>query len=539
MRNLKIKGMAAMAAILCMTVSPTVAERLVILHTNDTHSSIEPSTDGSGGILNRKAIMDSVRRAEKNVIAVDAGDAVQGSLYFKFFRGDVEYPLMDMMGYDIRILGNHEFDNGLRDLARHYKKVKGTPLSANYDFTGTELEGVFKPWVIKKVGGKKIGFIGLNVNPESLIVAGNYKGMKFSDIIETANREAGILKREKGCDLVVAVTHIGYTSTPDRTSDVDLARASRDIDIIIGGHSHTLVDPEHPEINPCFVDNADGRPVLITQTGKYGKKIGKIEIDLDAPASADPKQRFGYSLIPVTARFPEQSLDRKMSAFIAPYRHVVDSVNAHVIGKALRPLDSDERNGGYPNFAADFAMWYGYLKADSIVSAGGTMPRPDMAVMNVGGIRQNMPEGDITEGQMLSTFPFSNSMMLISLKGKDIIESLGVAARKGGEAISGNVRVVTDSVGNLVRVVIDDEDMDPEQVYTVATIDYVAQGNDDLRSMARNTLLWRDDVEMAAPMLRYIRHLTDLGLPVAPDPTGRFQKQVSLDSSQKCSHCRK
>ncbi|MDE5975301.1 MAG: metallophosphoesterase, partial [Muribaculaceae bacterium] len=258
------------AAALCLGAS---AERLVILHTNDTHSSIDPASNGTGGILQRKAIIDSVRKAEKNVITVDAGDMVQGSLYFKYFRGDVEYPLMDMTGYDIRILGNHEFDNGMKDLAEKYRDVKGARLSSNYDFSGTELEGIFSPYVIKKVGGKKIGFIGLNVDPESLISKNNID-VRFKEIIPEANRLAAFLKNEKKCDLVVAVTHIGYEKENDKTTDPELIAASRDIDIVIGGHSHTLIDPNHPEKYPSLLPNADGKPVRVVQTGKYGRYVG-------------------------------------------------------------------------------------------------------------------------------------------------------------------------------------------------------------------------------------------------------------------------
>ena len=501
---------------------PAFAERLVILHTNDTHSNIDPSADGSGGILQRKAIMDSVRQSEKNVITIDAGDAVQGSLYFKYFRGDVEYPLMNMSDYDIRILGNHEFDNGLDELARQWREVKAERLSANYDFTGTSAEGIFSPYTIKEVEGKKIGFIGLNVDPESLISESSYNGMKFNDIIKTANDLAARLRTDEGCDLIVAVTHIGYdTESEGKTSDLELAGASSDIDIIIGGHSHTLVDPDHPEKNPHLIPNRDGRPVLVTQTGKYGKKIGRIEIDLDRLKETTAAD-FGYTLIPVSDRFDSSLLDKRMKEFLAPYRHVVDSVNSRVIGKSLARLDNTDRNGGFGNFAADFALWYGNLKADSLSATNVDIKRPDMAIMNIGGIRQEMPEGDITEGQILATFPFSNHITIISLKGKDIIEALGVAAHKGGEAISNNVRVVSDASGNLKRVVIDGRQMDPESLYTVATIDYVAEGNDDMRTLANHKKIWRDDVEMCAPMLRYINTLTELELPVAPDPTGRF-----------------
>ena len=127
------------------------AEKIVILHTNDTHSTIDVLPDGTGGVLQRKAIIDSVRNAEKNVILVDAGDIVQGTLYFKYFNGDVEYPVMEMMGYDIRVLGNHEFDNGMESLAGYYKTMNGKPLSSNYDFTGTELEGIFQPYLIREI----------------------------------------------------------------------------------------------------------------------------------------------------------------------------------------------------------------------------------------------------------------------------------------------------------------------------------------------------------------------------------------------------
>ncbi len=524
-RHLLLKFAAAIA--IALPVMAT-AENLVILHTNDTHSLIDPDKDGRGGVLQRKAIIDSVRKAEKNVILVDAGDMVQGTLYFKYFKGDVEYPLMNMLGYDIRILGNHEFDNGMKDLAKYYKDVKADRLSANYDFSGTELQGMFDPYVIKKVGGKKIGFIGINVDPESLISKENIEGVKFKDVIKTANETAAYLKNRKKCDLVVVVSHIGVVKENDKATDYDLARASRDIDVIIGGHSHTVIEPDNKGKYPSIVENAAGRPVLIAQTGKYGKKLGYIKIDLDALKSLTP-DRYDYELIDVTDRFPEDKLDPKIRAFIAPYKHVVDSVNNRVIGRSLYDLNSDDRNGGYANWAADYARWFGQLVLDSINGRDGMPLRLDLGVMNVGGIRQNMPKGDVTEGEILATFPFANRMVITAVKGADIIDALKVAAKKGGEGISGNVRVVVDNDNNLKRVVIDGREMDPEKIYNVATIDYVAAGNDDLAGFGRGKLLWRDNVEMAVPMLRYVNHLTRLGLPIAPDMNGRFQKEVIIE----------
>lgn len=515
-----------MAAGMMFGACMAVAESLVILHTNDTHSAIEPDENGVGGVLQRKAIIDSIRGAEDNVILVDAGDIVQGTLYFKFFKGDVEYPLMNMMGYDIRVLGNHEFDNGLDELAKYYKDVKGSRLSANYDFTGTPLQGMFDPYVIKEVSGKKIGFIGINVDPESLIMEQNYKGVKFKDIVKTANETAKYLKKKRKCDLVVVVSHIGYTKESDRTTDVELARLSRYIDIIIGGHSHTLIDPDKPEENPCIVDNSVGKPVLIAQTGKYGRYLGYIKIDLDdLRKGGDDAEDFDYELIPVTDRFPSESLDKDMTAFLSPFRHVVDSVNNRVIAKSLYDLDSDDRNGGYANWISDFAYIYGRSVADSLARSGNAV-QVDMGFMNVGGIRHDMPAGDVTEGEILSTFPFANRMLLLRVKGRDILSALAVAAKKGGEGVSGNVRVLLTPEDEVYRVIINGEEMNPDKDYIVSTIDYVAEGNDDMRSWSNGDVMWRDSEEMVNPLLRYIYHNTSLGLPIAPDTTGRFQQAV-------------
>lgn len=499
------------------------AEKLVLLHTNDTHSTIDPLEDGTGGVLQRMAIIDSIRNKEKNVILIDAGDVVQGTLYFKYFHGDVEYPLMDMMGYDIRVLGNHEFDNGMESLAKYYKQTKGIALSANYDFEGTELEGIFSPYAIKEVDGKKIGFIGINIDPTSIIAQKNITG-EFKEIIPIANNLASKLKKEEGCDLVVVVSHIGYDKINEKTSDIDLARASSDIDLIIGGHTHTLVDPLHPEINPSLINNKNGRNVRVAQTGKQGRYIGKISLDLDAlPLDGESIE---YELIPVTDRFPYETLNKEMIEFIAPYRAAVDSVNNQVIAYSEYDLPKTKL-GGLPNLTADIAFQIGKTTADSLKREIKDFPDVDMAIMNVGGIRHHMGKGAITEGQILSTYPFSNKLVIIRVKGRDIIDAMRVSAAKGGEAVSHNVRVVTNPSGSLERVVIDGKEMNPEEDYTVVTIDYVAEGNDDLVSLAKHEKLWVSDEEVSIPILKWIKGQTALGLTIAPDLTPRFRNNVS------------
>lgn len=492
---------------------------LVILHSNDTHSQIDPDKTGAGGVLQRKAIIDSVRAKEKNVLLVDAGDVVQGSLFFKFFRGEVEYPLMDMMGYDIRILGNHEFDNGVDDIAKYYSKTKGTPLSANYDFSGTVLDGIFSPYTIKKINGKKIGIFGINVDPESLIDMSNFGGIKFKEIIPVANETAAYLKNKMKCDVVVAVTHIGVSKQNQKTTDYELATASKDIDIIIGGHSHTLIKPGTTGDTPSIVMNAVGKPVLVAQTGKYGKYMGYIKIDLDNPT--DPS-KYEYKLIPVTDRFPASQLDKEIINFLAPYRAGVDSVNNRVVARSAINSDNSDRTGALANFTADIAYDYATHKADSLRHAEGSFPSIDFALMNVGGIRMPLQEGEITEGQILNTYPFSNHLAIAEVKGSDLAKALQVAALKGGESVSNQILVVTDKNKNIEEILINGYPLDPDATYTYATIDYVLGGNDDLVSLANSRMLWRDEVEVAAPILNYIETMGKRGITVNPDTRKRF-----------------
>ncbi|MDE6548441.1 MAG: bifunctional metallophosphatase/5'-nucleotidase [Muribaculaceae bacterium] len=511
-----------LAITICAAAALGAAARdLVILHTNDTHSLILPDADGKGGVLQRKAIIDSVKSANKDVLLIDAGDKVQGTLYFKFFKGDVEYPLQNMLGVDISILGNHEFDNGLQALAEKERMLKTERLSANYDFTGTPAEGLFKPYTIKNVGGKKIGFIGINIDPESIIAQAHYEGMGFKNVIETANETAAFLKNKKKCDLVVAVTHIGYPKGNDKTTDPELARASKDIDIIIGGHSHTLIDPKNPDSYPSIVENANGRPVLIVQTGKSGKYIGQIRVDLDKLKTSTPAD-YDYSLIEVTDRFPEKRLDPKIKQFLQPFTDSLESVKRDVIGYAAQDFINEGRTGAFPNWSADFGSWYGNLVLDSLRQTDPSMPKLDFAIMNVGGIRNPIPQGPVTTGQFLSTFPFSNRYVIMRISGKDIIETIEVAAKKGGEAVSHEMTVVCDSNRNVERVLLDLKEIDPEKTYTVGTIDYVAWGNDDMRSMANGEWIYSDEPELCARIIRYVKELTRLGLPMTADVRPRF-----------------
>ncbi|MDD4159278.1 MAG: metallophosphoesterase, partial [Proteiniphilum sp.] len=225
--------------LLSIIFSAAPQKQIVILHTNDTHSRIEPlpendrTAPGKGGVERRITYIEQMRDRYRNVLLFDAGDFLQGTPYFNLFKGKAEVETMNLMGYDAATLGNHEFDYGLGVLEEVVRTARFPIVSSNYDFSETPLAGKIKPYLILKKDGVKIGVIGVNVQPKGLISSANYDGMTFLDPVTTANELAVRLRTQYKCDLIIALSHLGYLP------DTRLAEASRNIDIIIGGHSHT------------------------------------------------------------------------------------------------------------------------------------------------------------------------------------------------------------------------------------------------------------------------------------------------------------
>jgi 5'-nucleotidase len=253
---------------------------LVILHTNDTHSQIEPirvgKGKGLGGVSRRGEYFDKVKSENKNVLIFDAGDYNQGTPYFTVFRGALEVEIMNQLGYTAVALGNHEFDNGVEELSGRLKKAKFPTVCANVDFSNTPLEGVVKPYIIIRKGGRKIGVFGLILNLDNLVSKKCREGIVVKDGFETANKVAKMLKEEKKCDLVIALTHIGYSSrNPKVLSDFRLAEHSKNIDIIIGGHSHTFLVTEK------IFKNLDNKDVIVLQDGASGEYVGRLDIHFE------------------------------------------------------------------------------------------------------------------------------------------------------------------------------------------------------------------------------------------------------------------
>lgn len=268
--------------LLFMAMGAYAQKHLEVLHTNDTHSCIMPlnpnladtAVAGRGGFLRRVAMIKEERAKNPDLLLIDSGDFSQGSPFYTMFKGDVEVGLMNLMGYDAVTIGNHEFDFGLENMARIFKMAKFPVVCANYDFTGTCVEGLVKPYVIIKRNGLKIGLFGLSPQLEGLVDLSKCKGVTYLDPVEVGNRVAAELKHDKKCDVVICVSHLGWLR-PDEMGDQKLLASSKDIDLVLGGHSHSYFKALR------YVNNANGKAVPVDQNGKNAMYVGKLTLSFD------------------------------------------------------------------------------------------------------------------------------------------------------------------------------------------------------------------------------------------------------------------
>jgi 5'-nucleotidase len=252
-------------------------KKLVILHTNDVHSHIEPfplndpKHPGEGGFAKRAALIQKIRSEEKNVLVLDAGDIFQGTPYFNFYGGELEFKLMSKMQYDAATLGNHDFDNGIEGLVKQLPHASFPFVNCNYDFRDTALHKNVKPFIIKKIDGLKVGILGVGVELDGLVDKRLTGEIQYQDPIKKANEIAKILKKEFHCNLVICLSHLGFEYAAAKVSDKILAASSENIDLIIGGHTHTFLN------EPVSIKNKAGAEVLVNQVGWAGIYMGRLD----------------------------------------------------------------------------------------------------------------------------------------------------------------------------------------------------------------------------------------------------------------------
>lgn len=290
-------ALAAMGGLPLDAFAKTEMVKITILHTNDVHSHIEPFPDndpkypGMGGVAQRAAIINKIRSEEKNVLLLDVGDIFQGTPYFNLYGGELELKLMSIMKYDATTIGNHDFDNGIDGLATQLPNANFPFINCNYDFSSTVLKDKILPYKIFVKQGIKIGVFGLGIELKGLVDPKMFGKTVYQDPLAKAASMSHHLKKEKKCDLVICLSHLGFKYPDDKVSDVMLAKQSLNIDLILGAHTHTFID------DPYKYFNRDGKEVMVAQVGWAGIKLGRIDYFFEAKSKKNVIQASTVKII--------------------------------------------------------------------------------------------------------------------------------------------------------------------------------------------------------------------------------------------------
>jgi 5'-nucleotidase len=469
------------------------AYKLRIIHTNDHHARIEPVMGGTpaapihGGVSRRKTLIDAIRDEGGNQLLIDAGDVFQGTLWYNQYFGQADLEFYHAMGYEAMTIGNHEFDNGPQPLAEFIKRAQFPILSANIVTDASyPINGLYKPWIVKEVGGEKIGIFGLTTE-ETPAIASPGAGITFTNYIEAARKAVADLKAQ-GVNKIIALTHVGITF------DRELARQVDGIQVIIGGHSHTPMGPQVSPADPNrpypeVIASPSNKPVIMATDWEWGRWLGDLTVGFDANGditsvvAAQPTE-----VLPSVE--PDQGFEDRIAVLGAP----LTALRTKVVGEAAVPL-----NGARADVRTKETN-FGNLIADAMLEKA----RPagaQVAIMNGGGIRTSVDAGQITLGELLDVQPFGNQLSLVTLSGAQLKEALenGVSQIEtvaGRFAQVSNMRYSFDSaraVGDRVTgVQIGDgkggySALDPAGSYRVATINFLLTGGDGYTVFAQGT----------------------------------------------------
>ena len=489
--SILLAGAAALASGGALAQSTPSSFTITILHSNDTHDNLDPITLSGkdakgadvkasyGGVARIKTLIDQLTAKSTNPIVLDAGDAFTGTLYGTVYKGATELAYLTAWGVQAQTLGNHEFDGGPAQLAPYLKAATYPVLSSNIDVSNEPLlKGLIKPSTVLDVRGEKIGVVGVTT-PETPITSSPGPTVKFLDPVASVQKAVDDLKAQ-GINKIILLSHLGY--------DVDTAIAPRlhDIDVIIGGHSHTPLGsyagvglPAPQGNDPTVVRNADGNPVLITQAWEYGKFYGDLRVTFDAKGV--PVSWKGQT-IPVTDAYkPNPTLDAAVKAFAVP----LEAFRKQVVGTAAILMNGNrtevrQRETNLGNFVADAFLW-------KTQNSGAVI-----SLQNGGGIRASIEAGQVTTGQVIAVQPFGNTVYLIDLTGAEVTAALengvsqwetgaGRFMQVGGLKYSVDLakpvgaRVSGVQVGNAKDGY---KPIDPAATYRVVTNNFVAGGGD-------------------------------------------------------------
>ena len=435
-------------------------KEFVILFTNDFHSQIEPLSKEEtynadrGGAKRIKALVDSVRTAEKTVFVADAGDYVQGTYYFSLLNGAVEMRILNEIGYDVRTLGNHEFDKRMTGLYDMLSWSSVPVVASNYDFSRSNLANRVEQSMIIEKNGVKVGFIGLNVDLSNLVAPSSREGVDWQNAINVADDLAQEL-RERGADIVIALSHLGYEKNSSSVYyDRGIAMNTRHIDMIIGGHSHTFLNYAD------YITNLDSERVPVVQTGSKGICLGYAKIRIDK----NGKPSFTYRLIPVKNHL-DRKLDPTFSALIDEYTESVGYKMEEVIGNCPQTIRKGTPESPLYNLTGDALIWMAkeFMDVDA-----------DVSLYNSGGLRAELSAGNLTIGDIYAVYPFDNVLSILTMKGSDLKTMFNYVASNNGLPVNSGVKLVISNK-KVKSVTINGKAIDNNKTYTVATIDYLVE----------------------------------------------------------------
>ncbi len=479
----------------CAGASPPSAATmydLVVLHTNDVHSNYsgfdaenricrQPLCQGgSGGLLRAKQAVDAIRRRRPNVILLDAGDQFQGTLFFSLYKEDMPAFALNALGYDAMCPGNHEFDDGCERFLRFSQKTDAPLLAANLALPGSPIA----PWTILERGGRKIGVIGLAA-PDAPASSSPCAEAAFSNP-RTALQNAANELQARGVNIIIALTHLGLNQ------DIALAERVDGVDIIVGGHTHSLLSNSAPEADgpyPIVRTAPSGQPVLVVSAAHAGAYLGQLIARFDAqgaPVSwtGGPIRLEAAALAALDAGEPDAAVRKKLEAWSAGVRDMLETPLGYINAPGLQPgaFERDVRLCREQEcLSADIA-------ADAIKAHAGA----DMALINGGAVRYSLSAGPVSMGDVLTMLPFDDRVMVASLSGKTLLAALeyglsGLEDQKGRFLQVAGLRYAFDPEQPAGQRLISADALDPDgrwrpieetRSYVVATSDYLARGGD-------------------------------------------------------------
>ncbi len=489
---------------------------LTIMHTNDTHAHHQPNRHGYGGVARQMTVVKQIRAQVENSLLLDAGDRFTGTLFHQQYLGQDNVQIMNMLGYDAMTLGNHEFDKGDVVLGMFIDGLDFPVVSANVDASASEpLADKIASYVVLEVGGEKIGITGATI-PETAILSSPSENVVFNDVASSVQDVVDQMT-EEGINKIILLTHIGYNG------DLALAPQLSGVDVIVGGHSHTLLSNMYTDgvaAYPQELESASGEPILVVQAGEHNEYLGRLDLEFDADGVLTDWD--GDVILLSQYITPDPAMQALIDALGAP----IEELKQTVIGEAAVELVGER------GVCRTEECNMGNLITDAIRADTGAQ----IALQNGGGIRASIPAGEVTLGQVLTVLPFGNLISTLELKGSDVLAALenGVSrvedvagrfpqvsglrytwdpSKPAGERIV-SVEVLNPETGEY-------EPLDPDAIYTVATNDYMRHGGDGYSMLKENAI---NPYDYGNPLDQVVADYITAHSPVAPEVEGRITR---------------